>query len=348
MRRRRHLAQLPLAWTLLALAPAAVAQLSPYPPPRPRPGPVRHAASPPGPASSLAVVCLVRGAAAMQGAAGEVPRPLALFQRLAAGAVLRTAASSSVIVAYLDGRRFAVEPGSRAILEPGGPRVAAGQVRSLPPVPEIAELAAVMQEDGMVARAAAVRIRGGGSAATGISDLEPRNGTTVLPAALTLTFSPLAGVQRYRVEVQDDLGRTVAGGETRAPRFAVAGDALRPGTLYYWQVAALGAAGEHRRGQAVFVTLAENMAQPRQELAAAAARSGDLGLELILAEVDHRLGLRREACAELRAAAAGVAPAAGGPDAAGDAARLTTSGTAGDAALRDALVAFGCERGGGT
>ncbi|MCP3998941.1 MAG: hypothetical protein GY722_28345, partial [bacterium] len=110
---------------------------------------------------------------------------------------------------------------------------------------------------------------------------------------LTLVFFDGA-----RAVVEAGSRAVIRTGDTTA---AVAGR-VRPETLHYWRLSSPAGDGRRLHGDGLFVVLDEAASGARRQLAEQAAASRDPGLEMLLAEADRRLGLRREACLGLASA----------------------------------------------
>ena len=79
-------------------------------------------------------------------------------------------------------------------------------------------------------------------------------------------------------------------------------DALKPGATYYWRVRTVDRAGAQAEGEAEFKTLAAADERARETLKNALETTGDANALALLAHVDFRLGLFREARDGVRAA----------------------------------------------
>jgi hypothetical protein len=123
----------------------------------------------------------------------------------------------------------------------------------------------------------------------------------VLPGETFLRFQPVTGAERYRIEVQDDQGRTLFQAETESPPVKVPAGTLNPGLSYLWAVRTLDRPGAVARGEAEIVILGEDAARTREEARKVLAAEGPASLPL-LAEIDRSLELWLEARADLREA----------------------------------------------
>ncbi len=54
-----------------------------------------------------------------------------------------------------------------------------------------------------------------------------------------LTFKPIEGVERYRVEIEDEWGNNIFSVETGSPNVVTSSGVLKPGANYYWQALAI-------------------------------------------------------------------------------------------------------------
>jgi hypothetical protein len=81
---------------------------------------------------------------------------------------------------------------------------------------------------------------------------------------------------------------------------------LLPRALYRWQVRVESPEQIDASGRGSFMTVGREKAARRAQLAAAARETNELSLYLLVAEMDHRLGLFRHACETLSAASTGA------------------------------------------
>ncbi|MGH9888850.1 MAG: hypothetical protein ACREBE_25180 [bacterium] len=247
---------------------------------------------------AVAVVASLAGHVSVR--TGEkAAREAALFDWLPRGAIVETASGSRVLLAFANGKRFDLGAGARATLAQDGLAVQSGPVSSLPAVPPLPRLATVAAGAVSDTTAGVVRIRG-----TRLSGLYPRAGTRVLHERATLRFAPVAGVERYRVDVEDEAGAPVFHAESDSGIVSIPPGMLKPSTHYYWRVRGLLAVGAAPRGEEEFETLDAGQAAGWTSLADVLRRSGDADSLALLSAVDRSLGLLFEAQADLRAALA--------------------------------------------
>jgi hypothetical protein len=250
----------------------------------------------------VAIVSFLGGAATRH-AKGSPPGPVRLFDRLLEGTELRAGSQGKVIVAFLDGSRHEMSGGSRARVTARGLQALAGDLKPLPPWP--AELVVAALGSGEPSTSAAVvRLRD-----RAIRLLYPRDGHVTRAGDTVLRFAPATGARSYGVEVRDGKGRQVFQQEAAGPTVAVPASVLGPGESYIWVVRTI--EGPAARGQAAFETLSTEREAARQSLAGAAGRAADPAAHALLAEVDRRWGLLREAGEGYRMALAIPGPSQG-------------------------------------
>jgi hypothetical protein len=249
----------------------------------------------------VAIIYELEGEALRQGP-GSSPQPVELLDRLAAGTSVELAAGSRLALAFVTGRRYEISGPARATLGKGDLAARSGGVRALPSVPPLPRLAPIAETDRPGLRAGAVRIR-----AERMTGLYPHGGAAVLPGEIRLRFQPVTGAARYRVEVQDEHGRTVfrEDGESSVvpmgPTVKLPAGTLHAGASYRWTVRTLDRPGAVARGAAGLVVLDEETARRREETRKVLASEGPGALPL-LAAIDAGLGLWLEAREALTAA----------------------------------------------
>jgi hypothetical protein len=248
--------------------------------------------------ASVAIVAALDGTASVS-RPGSARRPVRLFEWLPAGTIVEAAEGSRVTIAFLDGRRFALEDRARLVAGRGGPERSTGTVSPLAPFPPLPRVAAIQAREGEVMRVAAVRIR----RAT-IRNLYPRSAAAARADGVALTFDPVAGATGYSVEIEDEQGRTVFQADTTGSPVSVPASTLAPGRQYFWHVKTAGGVTPPARGEAGFKTLDDETAAARARLKESVEASGEPGGLALLAEIDRTLGLLIEARDELRAAGA--------------------------------------------
>jgi hypothetical protein len=232
---------------------------------------------------------------------GDPPKkPLHLFDWLPAGSMLEVGANSRLIIAFSNGSRYQMEAGAKGTLAGGALKALTGTVRALPAFPPMPRLAAIGRAAQAGAKSGAVRIRG--DRALQIRNLYPRADTAALPDETTLLFSPVRESARYKVELEDELGRSVFSAEIESASLTVPSGILKPGARYYWRVRTVEIVGPAARGESEFATLAPEEINKRAALKAGLREKGDAESLALLAEIDRRLGLLLEARNEFREA----------------------------------------------
>ena len=244
----------------------------------------------------VAIVYSLSGSAWIQPSSGARQKA-ERFAWLSADASVDVGAGSTLLLAFVGGSRYELGPGARATLASDGTlRAPTGPVRplaSVPPLPRLAPLA-----ERPPTRAGALRIRG-----TRIAGLYPHLDASAIPDQAVLSFEPLPGSTGYKVQVEDESGNAVFSAETQTASILVSPGVLRPASRYHWTVRSLGgtAAG---RGDADFETASAETLASREALRSSLQGGGDAASLALLAEVDARLGLLKEAREGFRAALA--------------------------------------------
>lgn len=213
------------------------------------------------------------------------------WEWLPAGSTIELAAKSSATLILLNGHRFELGPGARAEVTAESLARTRGPVQQLEPLPPMPKPAPIAGSAPQIAGAS--RIRG-----TEIRGLYPHDGTALLPGPAKLSFLPVAGASGYRVELVDEQGSVLLNLRSKATEVDVPEGMLRAGKRYGWLVEALGPEGAIAREWTGFVTVSEEDRARRAALASA-TEADSLAL---LAAVDFRLGLLREAQEEFLAA----------------------------------------------
>ncbi len=244
----------------------------------------------------VAIVYSLAGEASLA-APHAARRPLRLFDRLGAGTTVQVGPGARLALAFVTGRRYELGERSRVTLGAKDLATRSGPVRALPRVPPLPRISPIAAKDRPGAKAGAVRIR-----AESLTDLYPDRGATALAEKTVLRFQPVAATRGYRIEVQDDRGRSVFATETADSTVRLPAGILQPGRRYRWWVSTVERAGPVARGEAELVTLPQRTAEAREALRQAVEAAADGSLLALLAEVDRSLGLLAEAREEFRAA----------------------------------------------
>jgi hypothetical protein len=237
----------------------------------------------------VAVISSLSGSVVVAAPHGAGRSEAHVFDWLPSDAEIEVGAEASATLAFVSGDRYQLGPGAKARLGAAGPTRSSGPVRALEPVPPLPRIVAA--PDARVGeRAAAVRIRGGR-----IHGLYPSGGAVVLADKAVLRFAPVPNAATYRIDVEDEDGRSVLGLEVRSSTIAVPPASLLPGARYAWYVRTVGAAGPVARGEAEFRTLPQDLAAARNTMHASLAAEADGEALGLAAEVDRALGLLFEA-----------------------------------------------------
>ena len=251
-------------------------------------------------AEMAAIVSSLSGEASVVLPSDSKRTALHVFDWLPAGSIIEVGANSHLVVAFSNGKRFGMDAGSRATLTEEALKAPVGVVSELKPFPPMPRLAAIDRAVRASAKSGAIRIRG--DRALQIVNLYPRKGTSALPKETTLLFSPVREDARYKVELEDELGRTVFSAETESTSLAVPTGILKPGARYFWRVRTVEIVGPAARGESEFATLASEEIEKRAFFKAGLREKGDAEALALLAEIDRRLGLLLESRNEFREA----------------------------------------------
>jgi hypothetical protein len=219
--------------------------------------------------------------------------PVSRFDWLPVGAVLTTGAGSSVTLIFADGGRYEIGEKSRITVTPGGPKPLGNSIHRLEGVPPIPRLAALAEGQHLGARSGAIRVRQGSGER--VQNLYPNAMSASIPDQTSLRFSPIKGASRYRVELEDDSGKTILDLQTELTTVLVPPNILRSGSSYYWKVRTVERVGPSVHGESEFDTLSQEDLQRRAALQAVLQQQGDASSLATLADVDRRLGLWAEA-----------------------------------------------------
>ena len=251
------------------------------------------------PRDPVAIVCARSGNVLVSDPSDVRQRSVELFQWVIDGARIVTEKDSSVTLAFSSGKRYELGGGASATVARDELLSQAGPVKALTSVPSLPRVAAIAPDSPVVSRAGAARIRG-----ARVTGLYPRGDSRTLHDGTVLRFSPVAGATTYKVEVEDETGKTVFDTEVHSSSVAISPGILRPAARYVWRVRTLDRPGLAARGEEEFETLSADDAAQRALLKQALERSGDAASLPLLAEIDRRLGLLFDAREEFRTALA--------------------------------------------
>ena len=254
--------------------------------------------------ATSALVCWLRGEVLARSPEAEQAVRLELFDHLKLDTLVQTGVDAELILVFADGRRFAVEPHSRVRIGHHDAEAEAGAIKRLEPVPTMAILPRLSPAARPGERPGATRIRHPEDLPWSLA-LTPGSGATVLADATVLRFTPLPGIDRYKVEVSDLSGTPLfaASVDASEPSVMVPPELIRPGASYHWRVRSRAGARTVTHGDAVFRTLDAEQTARRRRLAQRADPGSDTSLLLLLAALDSRSGLAHEACGSLTSAA---------------------------------------------
>lgn len=214
---------------------------------------------------------------------------LHLFDWLLAGTVVEVGPGASVTLAFRDGARYLVKEKSTVTIAANEVASVSGSVEHLSAVPPLPKVSAIVAGQER-ARSGAIRIRG-----ERIKHLYPAGNYAVPADETVLQFDSVQGASKYKVEVEDEVGNTLFHVETESNRVNVSPGVLKPGADYYWKVQTVDKIGQAARGEGEFTTLSADNARLRQAFKDSAEKAGDAASMALLAEIDHSLGLLREA-----------------------------------------------------
>jgi len=241
---------------------------------------------------AVSVVTSVTGSAILV-APTDRKGPVSRFDWLPASAVLETDPGSSVTLIFADGSRYEIGEKSRITVTMGGPKPLGNAVHRLETIPPIPRLAALADGQHLGSRSGAIRVRQGSGIR--VQSLYPNAASVSIPDNTSLHFAPVEGASRYRVELEDETGKTILDVQTELTTLAVPHGILRPGSAYYWKVRTVERVGPSVHGESEFATLSQEDMQRRAALQAALLQQGDASSLATLADVDRRLGLWAEA-----------------------------------------------------
>jgi hypothetical protein len=249
------------------------------------------------PSLPVAMILSASGEATVQEKGDNEARPLKALVRIHSGAKVQTGSASKALLVFFSGERFEVGENTAAEVGAGELKVLKGSVKPLPPLPTLAAIAPIAPSEKAGSQSAAVRVRGGGQPFR----LYPDESERVIAGSARLTFTPARPASRYKVDLESERGDTLMSVETADTSLTVSPGILRPAEWYYWCVRTIETDKPSVRAEARFSTLGKTEADARAVLEKEATTANDPGLLLLLSEVDRALGLRREACEELKA-----------------------------------------------
>lgn len=253
------------------------------------------------PEEKIAIVCFLEGKAWVSESDKKERSEIALFDWMDAKAVIETGSGTKLILAFSSGDRYELKEKAKATLGKDGFTSLKGSVEKLAPVPVMPQIVSISKEARPGSRLGGIRLRG---AKRFISGLYPSEGAKVLAEKAVLTFEPIEGVEKYRVEIEDEWGNNIFSIETASHKVVASPGVLNPGANYYWQVRTQDRDTPSIFGEAIFTTVTEENARMRNSLKSIVDQSKDVANILLLAQMDISLGLLREACETLKSALA--------------------------------------------
>jgi hypothetical protein len=199
----------------------------------------------------------------------------------------------------VSGERMQLGSDAEARVTPDGLDARVGDVKRLTRVPTSPGVLPLAEGGEIGSRAGATRFREVPNVWAEIAVLYPRDGEVVLADETELGFEPIPGIEAYRIDVEDEVGKTVLSLETKASQVQVPAGVLKPGTLYLWRVRTIGGLRPLAAAEVVFATLEQEQVEARSALAREASDGSSADVYVLLAEIDWRLGLHWRACQDL-------------------------------------------------
>ncbi len=237
----------------------------------------------------LGLICFISGEIRLRENGGKERSP-ALYDPLREGDEIRTRAEALVKIVLFNGEFWEMGGSSRATLRQGKVQSLQGEVRCLPPVAILPEIAVFDRENHPGRRMAALRIRGS----------EP------LPVADNRVELPLPAPdkdQKYYMAVADSSGKVIFSGAVESTLCTLPERTLLPGQDYFFQV---WSEREQIRPPLIrwrpLRALSEEDARARKVLYGRYQETGEVALLLLLAEWDRILGLSYSAEQEFKEA----------------------------------------------
>lgn len=249
----------------------------------------------------VAIVCFLEGEAWIFESTGKNPRKIELYDWINIGATLKTNLETKVILAFSTGDRYELGGKAKAIVTQRMMKSLTGSVKKLDPVPVLPQIVSISQKSSPGTKLGGIRLR---SSKRYISGLYPSSGATILADEAIIYFEALEGVEKYRVEIEDEQGNNILSVETASNEVVVSPGVVKPGANYYWQVRTVEKTKPYAVSYAAFATISEENALIRNAFKRKVYQSKDGANHLLLAHLDMALGLKREACITLKKALA--------------------------------------------
>jgi hypothetical protein len=245
--------------------------------------------------NAVAVVASLSGSATKQTPGSREKAAVSTLDWLAPGTTLEVGARSQAVLILSNGHRYELGQGAKVTVTADADPKITGSGRELPALPPIPEPGPIALESAPTA--GAVPVRGGEDMK---DHLYPRAGMAALTDKTILRFRAVPGATSYHVGLEDEAGKSLFNVTTESTEVPLPDGTLEPGTQYYWRVRAMKSGQAIGAGLAQFATLPAEVALHRAEFAE--ALGNDPATLAVAAEVDQRLGLIAEACAEFSAA----------------------------------------------
>jgi hypothetical protein len=255
--------------------------------------------APSGSDEKVAIVCFLEGKAWVLYSGDKERSEIDLFDWIKTGAIVETEKEAKLVLAFSTGDRYELKGKTKATVGEKGFTSHTGSVKTLTPVPVMPQIASISRESIPGSRLSGIRLR---DSKRVISGLYPSEGATVLVDKAMITFEPLEGVEKYRVEIEDEWGNNVFSVETISPRVDISLGIVKPGANYYWQVRTLEKDRPSTVSYAAFATVSEEHARIRNAFKVHVEKSKDVANLLLLAQMEMALRLRKEACETLKTA----------------------------------------------
>jgi len=253
------------------------------------------------PEGKVVIVCFLEGKAWVSESGEKERSEINLFDWIKKEAIIETNSKARVILAFSTGDRYELKGKTKATVGQKGFSSHTGSLKKLSSVAVMPQIASISKESRPGSRLGGIRLRGTKRV---ISRLYPSKGATMLADQAVLTFETIEGVERYRIEIEDEWGNNIFSVETGSPNVVASPGVLNPGANYYWQVRTLEKDKPSIYGEAVFATVTEENARIRNDFKSQIDQSKDVANLLLLAQMDIALGLQKEACETLKAALA--------------------------------------------
>jgi hypothetical protein len=252
---------------------------------------------------AIAVVVDLNGEASLMTSSGDgTAIKLKRFDRLRLNDTITTTDEARVIVAFMSGFRFEIGTNAEVDVKGDQLRPKRGKIKKLKPVATGPAIQAIPASSRPGHRSGAIRIRSAAVWGGEVRNLYPRDGASIRSDHAVLTFDPLSAVEKYRIDIEDEMGESIFAVETTSLEIEIPAGILKPANEYYWRVRSSGRPSLGGQGEALFVTMTTEQLTGLKEISTQLQEEKTLASFLLLAEVDRSLGMFREACGELHKA----------------------------------------------